>query len=338
MSTNPSNTNIMSAKPKYNCKQVELYSIAKIGLGSFIENKAAFESFKANYGDPYAQRFEERITSTMGLPGFQVRDMRSEVAGIQLREAAQRCLDNWQALRRYIRDVKSWANLQKPKLEAAGSKEYPTAARFNWEYVLLLNDMASSFIEQFGDDLKMDGNMPDTFAQAFNDHKERYKAHYLRLMDAAQDNPQDTRAKIMANNDLYDELMRMFEDGQFLFRSDSTLKNRFIFARVLNRVRRPSGGGSPTPVPVPGDGVGKMAGTVVRSDTGMPLAGAEVTIAALGLVAVTDADGRFELAGVPVGTHPVMAWHAEMESLEKEVTVVADAGVTVDFSLRPLGE
>jgi hypothetical protein len=328
----------MSVNNKYPCKQIELYSVSMMALHSFEENQAAFESFKPKYADPYRDNLSGLLTAALDLPGFQQRDMRTEVLGIQMREAAKRCLDNWQALRRYIRDVAGWENIQKPKLEAAGSREYARAASYNWEYVALLSHEGRTFMEQFDAELQGDGNMPAGFVTEFEADMSAYMNLFNQLMDAAQDNPQEARAKVLANNALYEELMRMMEDGQFIFRDDSTLKQRFTFTRVLNRIRRPSGGGSPTPDPVPGDGVGSIGGTVVRSDTGSGLGGAEVTIAALGLVAVTDALGHFALVDVPAGTHPVMAWHAEMEAQTQEVTVGAGAEVGVTFSLGPLGE
>ncbi len=325
----------MAVQPKYRCKQVELYSVALAGIHSFSEHKADFEAFKAKYADPYEADFRALLSTAMARPGFQLRDMDTEVLGIQLKTLAERCLDNWQALKRYIRDVRSWQDLQKPKLEGAGSKEYEKAAAMNWESVLLLNHMGLEFIELFEAELLADNNMPAGFKNRYTQDKDRYAQMYNSLLDAKQDNPMDAENKVEANNALFEELMRMFDDGAFIFKRKDALNDRFTFSKVLNKIRRPSAG-TPPPTPDPGTGTGTVSGTMTRSDNGSALANGEVTIAALGVVAQTDTEGKFTLANVPVGSHTVMGWHEEMEALEKQVTVTANGTATVNFSLAPL--
>jgi hypothetical protein len=37
--------------------------------------------------------------------------------------------------------------------------------------------------------------------------------------------------------------------------------------------------------------------------------------------AVTDAEGRFEIAGVPAGSYTISAWHERLGTIERKVTV-----------------
>jgi hypothetical protein len=326
----------MSVEPKYKCKQVELYSVAMYAQQSFAENQAGFESFKPKYQDPYRTDFQTLIDTAINLPDFQTRDARTEAGRILLKETAKQVTDNWQALKRYIRDVDAWESIQKPMLEAAGSEEYPKAAAANWEYVALLGQKARLFMDDHLAELQADGNMPASFVTDFESDLTDYMSGYNDLADGGQDNEQARQAKVEANNALFDEIMGMFDDGAFIYRDNPALKKRFIFAQVLNRIRKPSVSNTPPPAPV--EGFGSVNGTVTRSDTGMPLAMAEVTIAALGVVAQTDINGNYTLDNVPAGNHTAMGWHEDMESLEKQVTVMADAGVTVDFNLQPLAE
>ncbi len=327
----------MAVEPKYRCKQVELYSVALAGIHSFSEYKADFEAFKGKYADPYETDMRTLLSTAMSRPGFQVRDMDTEVLGIQLKTFAERCLDNWQALKRYIKDVKAWEDLQKPRLEGAGSQEYAKAAALNWESVLLLNQMGLEFIERFETELLADNNMPAGFKNAYTQDKDRYAQMYNSLLDAKHDNPTEAENKVIANNELFEALMGMFDDGAFIFKRRKSVKDRFTWAQVLNKVRRPSVG-TPPPTPDPGTGTGTVSGTMTRSDNGSALANGEVTIAVLGVVAQTDAEGNYSLPNVPVGSHTIMGWHEEMEALEKQVTVTANGTATVDFNLAPLEE
>jgi hypothetical protein len=47
------------------------------------------------------------------------------------------------------------------------------------------------------------------------------------------------------------------------------------------------------------------------------------------------ADGSFELADVPVGTHKLVAWHPVLGQIEQEVTVKDGDSVKVHFELKP---
>jgi extracellular elastinolytic metalloproteinase len=88
--------------------------------------------------------------------------------------------------------------------------------------------------------------------------------------------------------------------------------------------------------PDPSDGVGSLVGTVTDSDTGKPLAGAQVRFAGLGLRDTTDGLGRYTIAHVPVGTYPqVVASKAGFDrNIGTNVDVVADVEGTADFELR----
>ena len=50
--------------------------------------------------------------------------------------------------------------------------------------------------------------------------------------------------------------------------------------------------------------------------------------------AVTAADGRFELAGIPPGSYELAIWHERYEGEPQTVTVTAGGSTEADFSLR----
>ncbi len=57
----------------------------------------------------------------------------------------------------------------------------------------------------------------------------------------------------------------------------------------------------------PAGATGRIVGTVIDRETGRALQGVQVSLPALRLGSVTDLDGRYEIARVPLGTHAVVA-------------------------------
>lgn len=87
------------------------------------------------------------------------------------------------------------------------------------------------------------------------------------------------------------------------------------------------------PVPIV-DRYASVRGTVVRADTGEPVAGASVTIAADGapdIAALTDPNGRFAFDGLPPGSWLL---HARSEDAVGHTTVRLVAGSAVEARLE----
>ena len=81
--------------------------------------------------------------------------------------------------------------------------------------------------------------------------------------------------------------------------------------------------------------VGTVAGAVTDKMTGAALAGAQVSVGgATRLSAVTGADGRFLIEGVPAGETTARARHIGYATVALSVTVVSGQTATADFQLQ----
>lgn len=78
---------------------------------------------------------------------------------------------------------------------------------------------------------------------------------------------------------------------------------------------------------------GRITGTVVDTATQVPLSGAQVSIPGLGLGGLTDAQGAFLIANVPVGSQIVRVQLIGYETQELEVAVTEGEAATVAFQL-----
>jgi TonB-linked SusC/RagA family outer membrane protein len=86
---------------------------------------------------------------------------------------------------------------------------------------------------------------------------------------------------------------------------------------------------------VAGAQTGRITGTV-RGGGGEPVPGAQVSIPGTSLGAVSDAEGRFTIPGVPAGTHQLRAQRIGYAPSTQQVVVAADGTVTVDFGLTAI--
>ncbi|MCL7966812.1 MAG: carboxypeptidase regulatory-like domain-containing protein [marine benthic group bacterium] len=87
--------------------------------------------------------------------------------------------------------------------------------------------------------------------------------------------------------------------------------------------------------PLSGQTSGRLIGRAVDIETGAPLAGAVVSVETLDLKTSTDSDGRFLLAGLPSGRHPVSVDLLGYEPLRLEDVIVrAGRATRVPVSLR----
>ncbi len=74
---------------------------------------------------------------------------------------------------------------------------------------------------------------------------------------------------------------------------------------------------------------GKITGTVVEARTGAPLAAVLVKVQSTGQQAFSDGDGKFEIAGVPVGSQTLLVSVVGYGLVRREVTVSATDAVDV---------
>ena len=83
-----------------------------------------------------------------------------------------------------------------------------------------------------------------------------------------------------------------------------------------------------------GQSTGTVTGTVVDSESGDPLEGVDVSIAILGLVGVSDAQGRFTIQNVPAGAHELKANLIGYPPVTRTINVAAGATLTVTLQME----
>ncbi len=118
------------------------------------------------------------------------------------------------------------------------------------------------------------------------------------------------------------------DGGRVRYRSALALPNIQIVDQVARWQDEPYDGLPP----------GRLQGRVTDAQTGQPVA--DVFVFAGGQRALTDAQGRFLLAGLPPGLHTVLFWHPDgrYRPWQQQASIAPEATTPVALSLQPSTE
>lgn len=308
-------------KANFNCSQADLYMICRMGWQSCEEQLPAFAAFKAKYTPVFIADRRAEIDAAEALPNFQTRDAISETFRIQSSELLKQCLSNWQKLKRYIADA--WPeNLQKPKLEAAGQKDYTRAAEENWDAARALLTAGMQFIDDNTAALTANDNMPSTFQGAFKTAKGDFETKHQEFLNSQESNAAKAEDKNIANNDIHAKVMAMFLDGQEIFKNNDAIKKQFVFEQVL--------------LLVSGPGTAGFKGTVIDSVTGLPIEDVVFTLKGSDKTTTTDQDGRFSILQLAAQEWEVAVVKAGYQEKKFKQTVNVGTVSTIKIELIPV--
>jgi hypothetical protein len=296
----------MRVNPNYKCTQQQLYAVANLGWQNYLDNLADFTNHKAKYTEEFGTNEIAAVLAAKKLPDIQARGSVPESIRIELTEAAAVCADNWRKLKTYINDAFSEAQ-QKPKLQSAGSKFYKRASSEGWEQMNSMLTSASQFIENNLESLLQAGtNMPATFPAKFEADKAAFETKYAAFLSAQQDSIGGTSIKMTTNNQVYDSLMKMFVDGQAIYRNDPVNKSLFVFESLLGFVA--SGG------------VTGLRIVAKERVTQLPVAGFAVTVQPGNMQGRTDENGVLVLP-ITEDTYSIQGIKDGYESFVEEVNI-----------------
>lgn len=221
-------------EPVYECKQNELYAIALMGWKSFMDHQPEFEAYNTLYTAAYGAAMRTAVMNAKQMPdNFKRRDIHKTLRN-KLKTATEHVLIKWQQLDSFIKEGFAETNYESKKL-AAGYAYYTAAANDDWQDADSLLGDATTFISGHTAALTV-GGMPATFASDFGLLKTSFETLYAAFKDAEQDAPEQTDAKLAANNELYKNLMKMFKDGKKIFRNSAAVRERFIFTHLLKLI------------------------------------------------------------------------------------------------------
>lgn len=324
-------------KAEYNATMAELYTICRMGWNSYIANIAVFTNFLTTYTLQFGQDMLDEVDAAEAMPEFQERNEATELALVELKKAAKKALFNWKSLNRYIRASFPEED-RKAMWESAGSDHYDKASNQNWGELRNMLTAGQNFIAGHTAEL-VAGGMPATFAGVYAGSRTIYNDALTDFTNLELDEVEGTDLKVIANNQLHQKLMDMFEDGTHLFEDVPAKHERFVFAHLKEIITNPGNSSGANDIVI--------AGTMTDGSTFLPLSNKEVKAKMLEteeeLTLLTNAEGMFRfrfvnLAADFAGTVTVKAAVEGYKDFETSLPVAAGQSYVADLVLVPLTE
>ena len=224
-------------RPIYRCTQLELYSTLKTIWDNYDDHQVDLLTYKSKYDAALSTTSKGAITAAKNLPDEEARNAESQNLRIEVVALANTCTRNWQLLKSYIQEAYPGDNMQ-VQLDAAGMNYYINATKNNWEFVDGLNTSANNFITANSADLLANGFMPAGFKVQYKTASDAFDLKYDAFKHAQQ-STEDTDEKIVANNAIYTDGMKMCGDATMFFVSNDAIVKKFTFTTVLQIVSPP---------------------------------------------------------------------------------------------------
>ncbi|MBL7765566.1 MAG: carboxypeptidase regulatory-like domain-containing protein [Chitinophagaceae bacterium] len=304
----------------YKCAQSELYTIARLGWSACKDNIAAFTSFKPKYTLAFVADKNEQINAAQHMPSEQQRNAVAETLRVYLAEAGRVCLDNFQALKQYIVEAYPEAVL-KAQYEEAGQLYYTAAIKNNWDSIDSLSEHAITYVVKNTTQLSANDNMPPTFQAKLETDRTAFTTLHQDFLKAEEDATTMAEQKIIANNQVYNDLMLMFSDAHRIFKNQEALLKKFTFSDVHYLVS--------------GAGTAGIRGTVTSAVNNKPIPSVTITIDDNGGTAITDDAGKYEISPMASGSYALIVSAPGYETLYLAHEVLTGTLSTRNITLNP---
>jgi hypothetical protein len=320
-----SNMNSERPRSEYRSAQGDLYTVVETICGSYDDHSADFIAYSSLYTATTGSDLLTAVASARAMPDEGQRKADHSIKRKELDDQRVVCLTYWQQLTSYIRDGFP-ANLYDDVEQAAGQGYYEIALNGNWDSVRSLMDSANSFILHMTAELTA-GGMPVTFATDVTTASTTFATLHNDFLQSEEASKVGTDAKIMANNLIYREVMRICEDGKRIYRNNAAVREEFTFDRVLDLIRNLQSGHG-------------VLGTTTDVSTGLVLGQVHLLLEELqddgSYTFVADMmsanDGTYKFNGVVDGSYRLTASKVGFASMESSFTVAGGPEV-VDFGM-----
>ncbi|MBL0310722.1 MAG: carboxypeptidase regulatory-like domain-containing protein [Bacteroidetes bacterium] len=302
----------------FSCTQAELYSICDLGWNMVNDRQLTMAGRFPIYTPTYITDRKADIDAARNLPDFQNSSELSEEDRVILMSRAGDAIPFWDVLERYINQAfASNKGLIKPNVEAAGKLFYEKATRQepNWEDLKMMLKDGNDYITA-----NVGGVLAPVIAPSFQAdyiiQKDAYDLAYDTFILEKTAHIEDTSAKRVANNGIYDVLMAMLPDLKIILPAGT--KHQATFKFLKDQVSSAGSAG--------------LKGKVTDASSAA-ITGVSLMLAELSLTVLTNASGDYDFGNIASGTYTLVITKAGYQSVTESVVILVGTTSTKNYQL-----
>ncbi|MFI5218780.1 MAG: carboxypeptidase regulatory-like domain-containing protein [Bacteroidia bacterium] len=298
-------------KSKYNISHAEMIESAKTKRGFFLEDKAGFVAFDADFDDPYAADWLTAITAAEAVPTDETIDDQLTQLTADVETEMKKCRNKFQDTKYFIE--KAFPNNQ-PVWNEFGYNNYNDARRVQVKMLQFMKTF-HTVCEKYKVKLDAAG-----YPQAKIDEIPPLRT----LLDAANtaqevfigNLPVQTQERISKHNIVWDIEVRVCTAGKNIFQDDYAKYQRYLL---------PPGEESPEAL--------SITGLVSDQANGNALEGALLVLQPVAIETESGADGRYSFGGLPDGDYTLAVSLTDYVSQHIPITITGGNAVEVNVQL-----
>lgn len=305
--------------PKYRIAQDILYTALLLAWTNCKNNLSAFAARFTFYTSQFVDDAIKAVNDARAIRDKAQREEARRTTHTQLEKWRDTCRNLWQFEKEYIENAFPTDD-HKNKLDAAGYAFYEKSKGENWNAVNHLMDSGSTFLTDNKAILVAQGGMPDTFqADDFDNAKDKFAAYYTEYLQFDTNSETGTADKIEANNEVFDEGMKMLSHGQRIFADDEKKKALFVWDNLVEQAGLHHQAG--------------VRGKLTDGDTGLPIKGGTLSNETKEHNAITNDDGNYHLKGLGEGKDKITAEAPGYTKASHDIDLKAAETTTIDIKL-----
>ena len=295
----------------YNIADPEMYEAAKTKRGFFIEDKAAFISFDADFTDPFAADWLTQITDAEAMPQDETLDDQLTQLTADVETEMENCRGKFQDSKYFIE--KTFPD-SVPVWNEFGYNNYEAARKSQVKMIQFMKNFHTTAVKY---KVQL---IAKNYTQPMIDEIETLRA----ALDAANqiqesfigNIPVQTQARLNKNNIVWRTMVKVCTAGKRIFKNDFAKYQRYLL---------PPGEESPEAV--------SITGLVTDSVSGNPLQGAHLDLAPPAVSTDTAANGRYSFGALADGDYVLTITLANYVTQNINVTITGGNAVELNVQL-----
>ena len=284
----------------YSCAQADLYNGGRILWRLYADKLPSFSEFSPMYTDALGVQRLEDIEAADLLPDKATRESTAGNVLLSLEESKKDFLYLYGLLQGYISRI--FEGSKRDLMLASSGEGYLAKAKAgNWGSTASLISSVVLFMNEKQAEMTAANIMPPTFPDKIKASAKTLSNNYTQWNVAKQAVTEGSDTKVNANNAIYENIKTVCQDAKKIFANDIPTAKMFVWATILDKTHGTRNAG--------------VSGKITNGDAKSALAGVRIRILNTDKVAMTDSDGRFDIAPLSMGSYTAIIEKEGYETL-----------------------